>query len=57
MFKDYNLYYRNILLFKTLHYIKIIVNSININKKKENEKKKADKELKEIIKKHLNNKQ
>lgn len=45
------------MLFKTLHYIKIIVNSININKKKENDEKKADKELKEIIKKHLNNKQ
>lgn len=41
-------------LFRTLYYLKIIINSIQIDKKKETETEKADKELKDVIKKHLN---
>lgn len=41
-------------LFRTLYYLKIIINSIQIDKKKKTEIEKANEELKNAIKKHLN---
>lgn len=43
-------------LFKTLYYVKIIVNSINVSKKKESDEEKANKKLKDTIEKYSSNK-